>query len=37
MIVLDESCQFYESAFILTHVMVFHRSIPDMKRKAVST
>ena len=29
------SCQFHKSAFVLIHAILFHRSIPDMKRKAV--
>ena len=34
-IALVKSCQFHESAFVLIHAILFHRSIPDMKRKAV--
>ena len=34
-IALVRSCQFHESAFVLIQAILFHRSIPDMKRKAV--
>ena len=32
-----DPASFDESAFTLTHAVLFHRYVPDMKRKAVQT